>query len=181
MPELPKAFNHDNSMGLVRYYLAFAVFVAHFNAVYDAGIWFPTDGYNAVGGFFALSGFLVYPSYLKHRNLKDYMLRRVRRIFPPYMFIVLLCAFALVFVSTLPASEYFFNAQWLKYLASNLTFMNFLCPELPGVFQDLPVKAVNGSLWTMKVEILLYLSVPVAVALLTYIHRRARWFGPLLF
>lgn len=181
MPELPKAFNHDNSMGLVRYYLAFAVFVAHFNAVYDAGIWFPTDSYNAVGGFFALSGFLVYPSYLKHRNLKDYMLRRVRRIFPPYMFIVLLCAFALVFVSTLPASEYFFNAQWLKYLASNLTFMNFLCPELPGVFQDLPVKAVNGSLWTMKVEILLYLSVPVAVALLTYIHRRARWFGPLLF
>ena len=53
MPELPKAFNHDNSMGLVRYYLAFAVFVAHFNAVYEAGIWFHKDSYNAVGGFFA--------------------------------------------------------------------------------------------------------------------------------
>lgn len=46
---------HDNSMGLVRYYLALAVVVAHFNAIFGTELYFPTSSYNAVGGFFALS------------------------------------------------------------------------------------------------------------------------------
>ena len=178
MPK-PLEVSHRNSMGLVRYYLAFAVVVAHFNVVFGTDLWWPTDSYNAVGGFFALSGFLIYPSYLKSRSTRDYLLRRARRILPPYVFIVLLCAFSLVAVSTLPAREYFFNIQWVRYLVSNLTFLNFLGPELPGVFQNLPVKAVDGSLWTMKIEVLLYLSVPLAAACLQFVHKRVRWFGPL--
>lgn len=175
-----RPIGHDNSMGLVRYYLAFAVFIAHFNTVYGVEIWFPTTSYTAVGGFFALSGFLVYPSYLNHRNLRYYLSRRARRIFPPYVFIVLLCAFSLVFVSTLPVREYFFNLQWVKYIVCNLAFLNFLCPELPGVFQDLPVRAVDGSLWTMKIEVLLYLSVPVAASIIIWMRKRVRWFSPLV-
>lgn len=175
---MPKAAGYDNSMGLVRYYLAFAVFIEHFNIISDTFTWFPTSSYNAVGGFFALSGFLIYPSYLKRGNVKDYLLRRGRRILPPYIFIVLLAAFGLVFVSTLPAKEYFFNMQWVRYLVCNLTFLNFLCPELPGVFQNLPVHAVNGSLWTMKVEVFLYLSVPLVAGLFAWLRKKVRWFGP---
>lgn len=67
---------HDNSMGLVRYYLALAVVVAHFNAIFGTELYFPTSSYNAVGGFFALSGFLVYPSYLKSKNLRVYFQTR---------------------------------------------------------------------------------------------------------
>lgn len=168
---------HDNSMGLVRYYLALAVLIAHFNTLTGSCVWFPTSSYNAVGGFFALSGFLIYRSYLRHRNLKTYLIGRGRRILPPYVFIVLLCAFGLVAVSTLPAKEYFFNPQWLRYLICNLTFLNFLCPELPGVFQNLPLHAVNGSLWTMKVEVVLYLSVPIVAAVVFWLGRRVKWCG----
>lgn len=170
---------HYNSMGMVRYYLALAVFVSHFNIFVDNPIWFPTTSYTAVGGFFALSGFLIYPSYLKSRNLKDYLLRRAKRILPSYIFIVLLCAFGLVFMSTLPAKEYFFNPQWVRYLVSNLAMLNFMGSELPGVFQDLPLHTVNGSLWTMKIEVMLYLSVPLVAAVVLKMHRRLRWCGPL--
>lgn len=159
-------------MGAVRYYLALCVIISHFNLVYGTDFVMPTSSYNAVGGFFALSGFLVYKSWLNSGGIKPYMLRRARRILPPYLFIVMLCAFGLVAVSTLSWKEYFFNIDWLKYVASNVVFLNFLEPELPGVFQSLPVHAVNGSLWTIKIEVLLYVSIPIFSVILALLHKK---------
>lgn len=170
---------HDNSMGLVRYYLALAVVVAHFNAIFGTELYFPTSSYNAVGGFFALSGFLVYPSYLKSKNLRVYLFKRARRILPPYFFIVLVCAFGLCAVSSLSAEDYFFSGHWLKYVICNIGFLNFLEPTLPGVFEGSAIPAVNGSLWTMKIEILLYLSVPLVVYLTAKLHNRYAGTKPL--
>lgn len=160
----------QNNMGLVRYYLAFSVLIAHFNFVFGTEYFWPTSSYNAVGGFFALSGFLVYNSYLKSKDFKQYLIRRARRILPAYWFIVLLCAFGLATVSELPLKEYFSSTQWWKYLASNMIFLNFIEPSLPGVFTHNIEPAVNGSLWTMKIEWFLYISVPVAA----WIVRRFR-------
>lgn len=167
-PEITK----NNNMGLVRYYLAFSVLISHFNTLFGTDFFWPTNTYNAVGGFFALSGFLVYGSYVKAGDLKKYLSRRARRILPPYFFIVLLCAFGLVFVSSLPAAEYFGSGQWWKYLISNLVFLNFLEPCLPGVFTDNIEPVVNGSLWTMKVEWLLYLSVPIVAWIILKCRKR---------
>ncbi len=163
---------YANNMGAVRYYLAMCVITAHFNLVYGTDFAMPTSSYNAVGGFFALSGFLVYKSWLSSGGIRPYLLRRARRILPPYLFIVLLCAFGLVAFSTLSWKEYFFNIDWLKYVVSNAVFLNFLEPELPGVFQSLPVHAVNGSLWTIKIEVLLYISIPIFSAIIAMLHKK---------
>ncbi len=170
--ELPK-LSRSNNMGAVRYYLALAVVVAHFSTVMGVDIPWPTSSYNAVGGFFALSGFLVYGSYLRAGSLHAYVARRARRILPPYLFIVLLCAFLLAALSSLSPAEYFSSPQWWRYLLANLTFMNFLGPDLPGVFTDHVSTAVNGSLWTIKVEWMLYLSVPLVALLIRRLRRPA--------
>jgi peptidoglycan/LPS O-acetylase OafA/YrhL len=170
--ELPK-LSRSNNMGAVRYYLALAVVVAHFSTVMGVDIPWPTSSYNAVGGFFALSGFLVYGSYLRAGSLRAYVARRARRILPPYLFIVLLCAFLLAALSSLSPAEYFSSPQWWRYLLANLTFMNFLGPDLPGVFTDHVSTAVNGSLWTIKVEWMLYLSVPLVALLIRRLRRPA--------
>lgn len=159
----------DNNMGAVRYLLAFAVLLAHFNFVFGTRWWFPVSSYHGVGGFFTLSGFLIYGSYRRSGGLMPFMAKRARKIVPPYFFIVLACAFLLCLI--LPAGDRadYFSAAWVKYLAANLSFLNFLQPSLPGVFGGHPV---NGSLWTIKIEWLLYLSVPVFVWLLTRTRRR---------
>lgn len=149
-----------NNMGIVRYFLAFVVLVEHFNFAFGTGYSCIMTVDQAVGGFFALSGFLVYASFLRHGSVKKLVEGRMRKILPSYFFIVLLCFATLWTVSTVPVGQYFASSDTWRYLAANLTFLNWLGPTLPGVFDG---EAVNGALWTMKVEWCLYLSIPIVV------------------
>lgn len=160
------------NMNLVRYIMAFGVLVAHFNTLGNHNIPFPISSFDSVGGFFALSGFLMYPSFCKARNTKVYVLHRALRILPPYIFTVLICALGLAFISTLPMSAYFASSEFWKYLGANLSFLNWLQPSLPGVFDGAQyiTPAVDGSLWTMKIEWCLYLSVPLFMWCITRFH-----------
>ena len=166
-PEIAPLLRNDNNLDIVRYYLSFAVLVAHFSELTDTFIYFPTKSYTAVGGFFILSGFLVINSYIRSRSLGEYIKRRALRILPPYIAIVVLCAVVGVAISQLSPIEYFTSSQLWQYLVANLTFANFLQPSLPGVFEGQIHEAVNGSLWTMKIEVMLYLSIPLAAILLS--------------
>lgn len=149
-------------MGIVRYVLSICVIILHTSVL--TGVDLPLNSYGsaAVGGFFALSGFLLFSSFQKKPTWRHYIERRARRILPPYFFIVIVCALSLSSISTLSITEYFSDKGFWSYLAANLSFLNFLHPELPGVFQgpDFYNSAVNGSLWTMKGEWICYLSIP---------------------
>ena len=160
---VPYNIPRPNNMGLVRYILAFAVIIAHFNILVGGNLYFPISSYVAVGGFFSLSGFLIYGSYLKKKNFHFYLASRMIRLLPAYFFIVLACALGFVFVSGHTVHDYFLNPDFWKYLGANITFLNFLQPTLPGVFNGQDIQAVNGSLWTLKVEWMLYISVPIVV------------------
>jgi len=114
----------------------------------------------AVQAFFVASGALVFMSYERSSSLRTYFEKRARRILPAYVAIVLLCAFGGAFVTSLPLQRYF-SGEWLRYVAANLAFLNFLHPTLPGVFDGNPLREVNGALWTLKIEVAFYLFVPL--------------------
>lgn len=118
----------------------------------------------AVKSFFVVSGFLIFMSFERSSSLSSYAAKRIRRIYPAYVTVVLASAFGLAAVSTKGLGEYF-SAEWFRYVAVNLVFLNFLQPTLPGVFQSNIFTAVNGALWTLKVEVLFYISVPIFVYL----------------
>lgn len=164
----------------MRYLLAMAVLIAHFNVVFGTRYSFPISSYNAVGAFFSLSGFLLYGSYVRNATPGRYFRKRLRRILPPYLFIVFLCAIGLSLVSLCGVKEYFSSSGFWKYLCYNSIFMNFMAPDLPGVFVGSPVQAVNGSLWTMKVEIMLYCTVPFTLFLTFWFHRKFHGRSPLI-
>lgn len=167
--KVPYDIPQPNNMGMVRYVLALGVLIAHFNEFGGGNIWWPVSSYNAVGGFFALSGFLMVGSWLRRPNLKSYIKSRARRILPAYWSVVLFFAIVLYPFST--SDDYFTSSGFWQYLGANLSFLNFLHPDLPGVFSTLEMKAVNASLWTMKVEWLLYFSLPVAAWFLVRYRR----------
>jgi len=117
----------------------------------------------AVNAFFVISGFLIYKSYSDNSDLKKYFKKRLYRILPGYFCVVLVCAIAFVSISSLNYQNYFLNYKFWKYLISNLVTLNFIEPELPGVFQHNYISAINGSLWTIKFEIAFYIYLPFII------------------
>lgn len=155
----------DNNLDLLRLTFSFAVVYFHFFVLTNASVRsIPYSVDTAVQGFFCISGYLIFASYDKSSDISTYLLKRARRIYPAYCFVVVGAALGFYFVSGLHFTDYF-GADWLKYVSANLLFLNFLAPTLPGVFSGNPMPAVNGSLWTIKVEVAFYLSVPILVAL----------------
>lgn len=124
----------------------------------------------AIRSFFVISGFLIYRSYTRSSTLGSYYAKRVRRIYPGYSVVILVAAGTLWMVSSLAPLRYFASLSFWKYLAANLLFMNFAAPSLPGVFTGNNLTAVDGALWTLKIEVAFYLLVPV-------IHHLCKRFG----
>lgn len=152
---------HFVAMDYMRYIMALGVVIAHYNLIMGSNFCWPVSSGTAVSLFFGLSGFLVFATYKRRNTIKAYLLSRAKRIIPTYTIIVLLSAILLSFVSTLSFTEYFGSCEFWKYIGANICFMNFLQPTLPGVFTDSVEPAVNGSLWTLKVEWALYFSIPL--------------------
>lgn len=103
-------------------------------------------------------------SYLSSNSVKEFFEKRVRRIYPAYFFVILMCLFLGSIFSSLDCLGFFKHPYTLKYLLSNLTFLNFIQPSLPEVFNSNPLQQMDGALWTIKVEVCLYACVPLMVA-----------------
>jgi len=156
---------NKNNFDSVRIALALIVVFAHLAALTQIsdfkyfGVIF--DSNFAVKGFFSISGFLVAKSYSSSRSVLEYAEKRLRRIYPAYVAAIALCFCIGLLVTTLNTTDYLKSPQTIKYVLANLTFLNFIQPTLPAVFEANPVQALNGALWTIKVEVMLYFCIPV--------------------
>lgn len=155
-----------NNFDLLRFIFAFQVFLVHSYVLSGAdSLAILSEVFSseiAVKSFFVVSGFLIFMSYDNSRNFSTYFSKRARRIYPAYLFVVLSCAFLGVIYSEQSWREYI-SIEVLKYVAANLVFLNFLHPNLPGLFEHNTLQAINGALWTLKIEVMFYLLVPVVV------------------
>ena len=112
----------------------------------------------SIQGFFIISGALVYGSWTRSRGLADYASKRVRRLYPAYVVIILIpAAISAVLTFGQPGAL----PEIAAYVGANLVFLNFFEPNLPGLFESHRFTAVNGALWTLKIEVMFYLAVPV--------------------
>lgn len=111
--------------------------------------------------FFVISGYLVTESWCRSPAPGRFALRRALRIYPGLAVNVLVCALLLgPLVSKLASGAYFGDPGLGAFVAKTLT----LDPgplQLPGVlFVDNPVGLlVNGSLWTLRYEAMMYVMV----------------------
>lgn len=160
IPVLPK----QNNFNFIRLFCCFLVISMHvLDLSGTVSILRPIfDGHVAVCVFFILSGFWVTKSFLSSKNLKEYFVKRSIRILPLYYISVGGGLVAFAFASEFPIKEFFTNAETWKYLFWNCIFLNFMHPTLPGCF-DGKFIAVNGALWTIKIEIAFYVVLPILI------------------
>ena len=151
-----------NSFDLLRVSAAALVLYSHQHAL--LGMVEPDlFGWNTFGGvgvsiFFFLSGFLVWSSWARDPDLRRFFIRRSLRIFPALWLVVLLTLLVIgPILSKHAAADYFASLESWRYLSTGFLVV---WRGLPGVFADNPFPlAVNGSLWTLPVEFLCYVSV----------------------
>jgi peptidoglycan/LPS O-acetylase OafA/YrhL len=174
--------NKANNLNLIRLIAALLVIYGHANAISGRG---PPDfaalylGYKFIGGiavdvFFVISGFLITSSALNKNGLTYYAASRVLRIFPALIVCILITV--LIVGPALTVSEnYWTSSQTWKYLWRNsLAFKTEYF--LPGVFETHHDKGVNGSLWSLVVEVRLYILI-FLLALLGILKRQSLFNG----
>jgi peptidoglycan/LPS O-acetylase OafA/YrhL len=116
----------------------------------------------AVNVFFVVSGYLIAASWDRRPSLGPFLWARFLRIYPGLFVMLILIVPALgIFFSTLPPLQYLANNQTFLYLAGGLSIVHVQY-ELPGVFENTPLSAVNGSLWTLRYEVLCYAGIALA-------------------
>jgi len=108
--------------------------------------------------FFFVSGLLIYAAYLNSPG-RTYFENRFLRLFPGLLVVSIAGVGLAVIAHGLPESkERVF--QYILWLFSQVTIGQ---AYNPSIFRDIGVGVINGSLWSITVEILFYFSVPLIV------------------
>ncbi len=148
----------ENNFDLIRLFAASQVVIVH--ALHHLG--FDQNGpitellriFPGVPIFFVVSGFLISASYERSRNLKKYFVNRFLRIFPA-LWVCLLMSIALSWsILGFPLLD----IDFFLWFLTQLTMFQFYHPVF---LSDFGIGVLNGSLWTIPVELQFYLFLPV--------------------
>lgn len=160
---LDQIAGRSNNFTLLRHIAALFVIISHsydlLNVPDEEVLSVLTNGrlsFSRVGLiiFFFLSGFLVTQSLVTSKNIVHFLWKRILRIYPALIILIVLIVFVLgTLFTTLPLSVYFSSSQTWQYFVGGISLIK-LRFYLPGVFNG---EGVNGSLWSLPVEFRLYL------------------------
>jgi len=149
-----------NQFNFLRLFAAFLVFFGHGHVL--LGLVPTTVLSHGLGVyiFFSISGYLISMSWDKDPSLYRFFIRRSTRIFLALIVCILLSVVILgPILTTLSMKDYFAHGATLIYIQNILLHISYY---LPGVFEQNPVpNAVNGSLWSLPVEFMMYILVAV--------------------
>jgi peptidoglycan/LPS O-acetylase OafA/YrhL len=169
---------HKNNINSLRFIGAVLVLFGHtFALCYGPGggedflsEWLkPLTGYRAklpgigVALFFVMSGYLVTQSYIRNPNMLSYLEARLLRIYPALWATLIFTALVLgPLMTELSLGDYFSKKLTWKYIYHNALLYPDVLHRLPGVFMDNPrAGGINGSLWTLPVEVRMYCIVAI--------------------
>lgn len=133
-------------------------------------------GWVAVDVFFVISGMLIARSWCTSRSIISYAWARFLRIYPALVVACIACVAVIgPCFTSIDASQYWADPQILNFAVKNSTLLMGVSYWLPGVFTDLPYPGVvNGSLWTLPYEMLMYVAIPVLLCVASVLARVGR-------
>jgi peptidoglycan/LPS O-acetylase OafA/YrhL len=184
-----KTAGRDNNFNLLRVVAALSVLVSHSYALALGNAElepFKTSlgtslGEMAVDVFFIVSGFLICGSLFSRQDPIRFVTARCLRIYPLLVVVVLISALVLgPLMTTLEPAAYFANKLTWIYIEKN-GIAEMGQGHLPGVFLNTPYgPVVNGSLWTLHYELMMYCLIFVFWMIVRYLALSSVFTGRLL-
>jgi peptidoglycan/LPS O-acetylase OafA/YrhL len=155
----------NNNLDLIRIVLSSLVIIYHSFALNPSwGLKDPTlthlkdisTGGISVKIFFFISGLLVTNSLIRNKSPFAFIISRFLRVFPGLIAVVLIAAIIVgPLVSSVGIIEYIKDAKTLDYVIKNILMDTQYV--LPGVSFTNHYDSLNGSIWTIKFEVLYYI------------------------
>lgn len=157
-----------NNFDLIRLFAASQVAVSHIasHLNYESFLLGWLSMFPGVPIFFFVSGFLIYGSYEKSvaygSPLINFFTKRFLRLYPALWFCLLLTIISL-FASGYLSLGNLKLMEFLIWFFTSSTFFQFYNPDF---LRGYGVGAINGSLWTIAVELQFYILTPILFILL---------------
>lgn len=160
--------NYFNTINLIRHIAAILVIYAHSFELMDTKqtdyikeIFYVDMGFLAVNVFFFLSGALIYQSVINSKNIISYFFKRGIRILPALW----VCVFFTTFLFWIDS-----DINFTSYISNDISINHLLNIFLIGDYTVLSIfdnnvypYVGNGSLWTLRYEVLMYVIVSIFV------------------
>lgn len=167
----------NNALNFVRLSLACIVIVHH--AVPLGGFLVPLKlgnfsvGHMAVGGFFCISGYLITRSRLGSNSIGRFAWKRALRILPAFWVCLVVTAAVIALIGSQVTGGWALSAA-ISYVVSNADMWNG-DHTIGTTISALPFPLDwNGSLWTLRFEILCYAMVAIAMSV-GFVRRNPRF------
>jgi peptidoglycan/LPS O-acetylase OafA/YrhL len=163
----------ENNLNAIRLLLAAGVILSHsFPISYGRGgeakgetLYILTHGQESFGSiavnlFFFISGMLITASWLRSTSMKEYLIKRVLRIYPGYIAAVIFSGITVTILCPEFRHGIGHGISWTLVLLQDCLFLTYRSLEWPGIFASNPAPNIaNGSLWTIRPEFTCYLLV----------------------
>jgi peptidoglycan/LPS O-acetylase OafA/YrhL len=120
------------------------------------------DLFPGVPVFFFVSGFLISRSFERNQAPKEFAFNRMLRIYPA-LAVCFAASVLMVWATGYLRSVETSLHEWILWGAAQLSFVQFYNPQFMRGFG---VGVLNGSLWTISVELQFYAMVPTIYGLL---------------
>jgi peptidoglycan/LPS O-acetylase OafA/YrhL len=117
--------------------------------------------------FFVISGLLISRSYEQSDSIRNYYRNRCLRIFPG-LWVCLVVSVMVILFGGLGSIGAVFTRDWLLWWAAQMSFFQSYNPAFLKSFGN---GTLNGSLWTIPIELEFYLLLP-ALYFMLRLHRR---------
>lgn len=144
--------NYD--LDILRAFSVIIVLLFHFEFSFS-GLNFFKSGFIGVDIFFFISGFILSKIYLKKKiSYKTYIFKRIKRIYPILLFVLILINFSIYFLPEQLSK--IFSLQSLFSIFGLLNYFYFFQNDIyfsNELYYDAPVK----HLWSLSVEINFYI------------------------
>lgn len=126
---------------------------------------------NGVPIFFTLSGFLIYWSFDHYPNIRTYSKNRILRIYPA-LISALVCTVILLYIFNILTIEKMRSSGFFMWIFTQLTFIQEFTPSILSGFGI--ISNPNPVLWTIGVELQLYVTIPILYFCIHKLSRQKR-------